>query len=96
MTQDTNGKVKNSQLYTTNESQEVIPFPTGDYKAQINRHAQVSKKALQTQDRTRGPEGPGSAHLISLIMLKSRSRSTTANETYFVLTYMGVGAIFVR
>ena len=34
-TQDTNGKVTNSQLYTTNETQEVSPFPEGDHKAQI-------------------------------------------------------------
>ena len=39
LTQDTNGKVTNSQLYTTNKSQEVSPFPAGDHKAQINRHA---------------------------------------------------------
>ena len=44
MTQDTNGKVTNSQLFTTNESQEVRPFPTGDYKAQINRRAQRHNK----------------------------------------------------
>ena len=30
---DTNGKVTNSQLDTTNESQEVSPFPAGDQKA---------------------------------------------------------------
>ena len=40
LTQDTNGKVTKSQLDTTNESQEVNPFPAGDHKAQINRHAQ--------------------------------------------------------
>ena len=39
-TQDTNGKVTNSQLDTTNESQEVSPFPAGDHKAHINRRAQ--------------------------------------------------------
>ena len=33
LTQDTNGKVINSQLDTTNESQEVSPFPAGDHKA---------------------------------------------------------------
>ena len=38
LTQDTNGKVTNSQLDTTNESQEVSPFPAGDHKAHINRH----------------------------------------------------------
>ena len=31
-TQDTNGKVTNSQLDTTNESQEISPFPAGDNK----------------------------------------------------------------
>ena len=36
-TQDTNGKVINSQLDTTNESQAVSSFPTGDHKAHINR-----------------------------------------------------------
>ena len=36
LTQDTNGKVTNSQLDTTNESQEVSPFKTGDHKAQMS------------------------------------------------------------
>ena len=40
LTQDTNGKVANLQLDTTNESQEASPFPAGDHKAHINRHAQ--------------------------------------------------------
>ena len=44
LTQDTNGKVTNSQLDTTNESQEVSPFPAGDHKAHINRHAQKHSK----------------------------------------------------
>ena len=40
LTQDTNGKRTNSLLDTTNESQEVSPFPAGDHKAYINRRAQ--------------------------------------------------------
>ena len=44
LTQDTNGKVTNSQLDTTNESQEVSPFPAGDHKAHINRPAQRHSK----------------------------------------------------
>ena len=36
LTQDTYGKMINSQLDTTNESQEVSPFPAGDHKAHIN------------------------------------------------------------
>ena len=44
LAQDTNGKVTNSQLDTTNESQEVSPFPAGDHKAHINRHTQRHSK----------------------------------------------------
>ena len=44
LTQDTNGKVTNSQLDTTNESQEVSPFPAGDHKSHINRRAQRHSK----------------------------------------------------
>ena len=44
LTQDTNGKVTNSQLDITIESQEVSPFPAGDYKAHINRRAQRHNK----------------------------------------------------
>ena len=44
LTQDTNRKVTNSQLDTTNESQEVSPFPEGDHKAHINRGAQRQSK----------------------------------------------------
>ena len=40
LTQDTKEKETNSQLDTTNESQEVSPFPAGDHKAHINRRAQ--------------------------------------------------------
>ena len=40
LTQDTNWKVTNSQLDTTNESQEVSPFPAGDHKVHINRRVQ--------------------------------------------------------
>ena len=44
LTQDTNEKVINSQLDTTNESQEDSPFPAGDQKAHINRRAQRHSK----------------------------------------------------
>ena len=37
LTQDTNGKVTHSQLDTTNESQEVSPFPAGDHNAHMSR-----------------------------------------------------------
>ena len=44
LTQDTNGKVTNSQLDTINESHEVSPFTAGDHKAHINRRAQKQNK----------------------------------------------------
>ena len=44
LTQDTKEKVTNTQLDTTNESQEVSPFPAGDHKAQINRQVQRHSK----------------------------------------------------
>ena len=44
LTQDTNGKVTSSQVYSTNDSQEVSPFPVGDHKAQIKRRAQRHNK----------------------------------------------------
>ena len=44
LTQDTNGNVTNSQLDTTNESQEVSPFSAGDHNAHINRRAQRHSK----------------------------------------------------
>ena len=44
LTQDTNWKVTNSQLDTTNKTQEVIPFPASDHKAHINRRAQRHSK----------------------------------------------------
>ena len=37
LTQDTKGKVSKSQLDTTNESQEVSPFPAGDHKRASTR-----------------------------------------------------------
>ena len=44
LTKDTNGKMTNSRSDTTNESQEVSPFPAGDHKAHINRRAQRHSK----------------------------------------------------
>ena len=58
LTQDTDGKVTNSQLDTTNESQEVSPFPAGDHNAHINRRAQrhskhkTEKKTLKIHKRS--------------------------------------------
>ena len=56
LTQDTNGKVTNSQLDTTNESQEVSPFPAGDHKAHINRRAQRQSKHKTEQKKIKDPQ----------------------------------------
>ena len=53
LTQDTNGKVTNSQ--TTNESQEVSPFPAGDHKAHKNRRAQRHSKH-KTEKNIKDPQ----------------------------------------
>ena len=56
LTQDTNGKVTNSQLDTTNESQEVSPFPAGDHKAHINRRAQRHRKHKTEKNNIKDPQ----------------------------------------
>ena len=48
-----NGKVTNSHLDTTNESQEVSPFPAGDHKANIHRRAQRHSKHKTEQRHKR-------------------------------------------
>ena len=53
LTQDTNGKVTNLQLDTTNESQQVSPFPAGDQKAYINRRTQRHSKHETEQKHKR-------------------------------------------
>ena len=53
LTQDNNWKVTNSQLDTTNESQEVSPFPAGDHKAHIKRRAQRHCKHKTEQKHKR-------------------------------------------
>ena len=59
LTQYINGKVTKSQLDTTNESQEVSPFPAGDHKAHINRHAQRhSKRKTEKKNKRSTKEVP--------------------------------------
>ena len=47
------GKVTNSLLDITNESQEVSPFPAGDHKAHINGRAQRHSKHNTEQKHKR-------------------------------------------
>ena len=56
LTQDTNGKGTISQLDTTNESQEVSPFPAGDHKAHINRRSQRHSKHKTEKKNIKDPQ----------------------------------------
>ena len=59
LTQDTNGKVTNSQLDTTNESQEVSIFSAGDHKeAHINSRVQRHSKTRQKEHKRSKKEVP--------------------------------------
>ena len=53
LTHDTKGKVTNSLLDTTNESQMVSPFPACDHKAHINRRTQRHSKHKTEQKHKR-------------------------------------------
>ena len=58
LTQDTNGKVTNSQFDTTHESQMVSPFPAGDHKAHTNRRAQRHCKHKTEKNKRSTKEEP--------------------------------------
>ena len=79
-TQDTNGKVTNSQLDTTNESQEVSPFPAGDHKAQINRRAQRHSKHKTEQKHKRS-----TMHIYpSLVLVQPRKTRPCLTERLLI------------
>ena len=79
LTQDTNGKVTNSQLYTTNESQEVSPFPAGDHKAQINRRAQRHNKH-KTEKNIKDPPKKYSFGTVSKIFIINQKLINRSGE----------------
>ena len=56
LTQNTKGKVTNSQFDTTNESQEISPFPAGDHEAHINRRAKRHSKHKTEKNPTKDPQ----------------------------------------
>ena len=65
LTQNTNKKVTNSKLVTTNESQEVSPFPAGDHKAHINRRSQRHSKHKTEKNKRSTKEVPPRNSFIS-------------------------------
>ena len=81
-TQDTNGKVTNSQLDTTNESQEVSPFPAGDHKAHINRRAQRHSRHKTEQKHKRSTKETTALERSVNILLEGLNRFIGANLTH--------------
>ena len=80
LTQDTNGKVTNSQLDTTNKSKEVSYFPAVDHKAQINRRTQRHNKH-KTEKYKRSTKEEPSWNGQKNILLNSLNRFHGANLT---------------
>ena len=78
-TQVTNGKVTNSQLDTTNESQEFSPFPAGDHKAHINRCAQRHSKHKTEQKHKRSTK----ASLKNLVHKNNQLSNLLVKINYF-------------
>ena len=94
-TQDTNGKVTNSQYDTTNESQEVSPFPAGDHKAHINRRAQRHSKHKTEQKHKRStkevPPWNGHFHRLYSIMTGSKVISgSPSKEVHIIVQLLSV------
>ena len=80
LTQDTNRNVTNSQLDTTNESQEVSPFPAGDREAHINRRAQkLSKHKAEKHKRSTKEAPPWNGQLNILLDGLSRFNGAPAS-----------------
>ena len=77
LTQDTNGKVTRSQLDTTNDSQEVSPFPAGDHKAHRNRRAQRHSKH-KTETNIKDPQ--------------KKNRLGTVSKIFYSRAYTGLTA----
>ena len=73
-------KVTNSQFYTTNESQEVSPFPAGDHKAQINRRVQRHIEH-KTEKNIKDPLKKYSLGTVSIFLLEGLNRFQGANLT---------------
>ena len=87
LTQDTNGKVTNSLSDTTNESQEVSPFPAGDHKAHINRHAQRhSRQKTEKKHKRSTKEVPPWTEYVIISIKKTRKMPPGLFLNYTKLT----------
>ena len=77
-TQDTNGKVTNSQFYTTKESQEVSPFPAGDHMAHINRRSQRHNKHETEKKHIKDPQKKYRLGTVSKIPIENHKATKAA------------------
>ena len=86
--QDKNGKVTNSQLDITNESQEVSPFQAVDHTASINRRAQKHSK-----DKTEITNDPQKKHRLgtvckNILLLKPSNKYFTDCSKAVLIVWM--------
>ena len=82
LTKDANGKVTNSQLDTTDESQEVSPFSAGDHKAHLNGRAQRQSKHKTEQKHKRSIKEEPPLNGQYNILLEGLNRFKGANLTH--------------
>ena len=68
------------QIHTTNESQEVSPFPAGDHKAHINRPAQRHSKHKTEKKTIRDPQKKYRHGTVSKISNRFNSSNLTLNS----------------
>ena len=87
LTQDTNGKVTNSQLDTINESQEGSPFPAGDHKAYINRRTQRHSKH-KTEKNTKDPQKKYGLGAVSKIVYWRAETGLTAPKSPLIQSWI--------
>ena len=88
LTQDTNGKVTNPQLDTTNKSQELSPFLAGDHKAHLNRRAQRHSKH-KTEKNIKDPQKKYHLETVSKILQITKDLGQFPIQSAQILTACG-------
>ena len=87
LTQDTIGKVTNSQLYTTNESLEASPFPAGDQGTNKQTHIKAldtrEKKHKRSTKEVRPWNGQSNILLEALGLNQFHSANLALNSDYY-------------
>ena len=91
-------KVTNSQLDTTNESQEVSPFPAGDHYAHINRRIQMHSKR-KTEKNIKDPQKKyrlGTVSITLCILLEFPMPIDTIGMTLPTVFFKGLHVEFYK